>query len=64
MPHRTTMRTRSGAKLYVRRTTSGQFADAQTHKRALGSDIKRRSQAEATQRSGKAKAPRRNTRAR
>ena len=43
---RTTHRSKSGKKLYARRTKSGQFKDIQTYKRAHGADLKRRSKAE------------------
>jgi hypothetical protein len=53
MPRRTTARSRSGTKLYVRRNEQGQFSDIQSYKRAHGSDIKRRSKAEAAKRTSK-----------
>jgi len=53
MARRTTARSRSGKKLYVRRNNEGQFADIQTYKRAHGSNIKRRSKAEAAKRTSK-----------
>lgn len=43
---RTTMRSRSGKKLYAVREADGTFADIQTYKRAHGQDIKRHSKAE------------------
>ena len=43
---RTTMRSRSGTKLYAVRDKAGQFKDIQTYKRAHGQDIKRRSKKE------------------
>jgi hypothetical protein len=39
---RSTLRSRSGTKLYAKRSDSGQFTDVQSYKRAHGSDIKRR----------------------
>ena len=39
---RTTLRSRAGAKLYAKRSKTGQFTDIQTYKRAHGSDVKRR----------------------
>ena len=50
---RTTLRSRAGAKLYAKRSKSGQFTDIQTYKRAHGSDIKRRAKAEAAPRTSK-----------
>jgi hypothetical protein len=43
---RTTMRSRSGTKLYAVRGKDGKFKDIQTYKRAHGMDIKRKSAAE------------------
>jgi hypothetical protein len=43
---RTTLGSRSGAKLYAKRSKTGQFTDIQTYKLALGSDVKRRANAE------------------
>ena len=43
---RTTLRSRAGAKLYAKRSKTGQFRDIQTYKRAHGSDVKRRAKAE------------------
>ena len=43
---RTTMRSRSGKKLYAVRDKQGKFKDIQTYERAHGSDIKRKSKAE------------------
>jgi hypothetical protein len=43
---RTTLRSRSGTKLYAKRTATGQFEDIQSYKRAHGSDVQRRSKAE------------------
>ena len=43
---RTTLRSRAGAKLYAKRSKTGQFTDIQTYKRAHGSDVKRRAKAE------------------
>ena len=43
---RTTMRSRTGTKLYAVRDAQGKFKDIQTYKRAHGQDIKRSSKAE------------------
>lgn len=43
---RTTMRSRSGTKLYAVRDKAGQFKDIQTYQRAHAADIKRKSKAE------------------
>ncbi len=43
---RTTMRSKSGTKLYAVRDESGQFKDIQTYKRAHGADLRQKSQAE------------------
>jgi DNA-binding protein HU-beta len=43
---RTAHRSVSGTKLYAVRDAKGRFKDIQTHKRAHGQDIKRRSKAE------------------
>ena len=43
---RTTLRSRTGTKLYAKRSTTGQFTDIQTYKRAHGADLKRKSKAE------------------
>ena len=50
---RTTLRSRAGAKLYAKRSKTGQFTDIQTYKRAHGSDVKRRAKAEGTPRTAK-----------
>ncbi len=50
---RTTTRSRAGAKLYVKRSKTGQFTDIQTYKRAHGSDIQRRAKAEVARRGTK-----------
>ena len=55
---RTTTRSRAGAKLYVKRSKTGQFTDIQTYKRAHGSDIQRRAKAEGAARTD-AQGPRR-----
>ena len=44
---RTTLRSRSGPKLYAVRNKAGQFKDIQTYKRAHGADLRRKSKAEA-----------------
>jgi hypothetical protein len=46
MATRTTMRSRSGTKLYAVRDKSGQFKDIQTYKRAHSADLRRKSKAE------------------
>jgi hypothetical protein len=46
---RTTLRSRAGTKLYAKRSTTGQFTDIQTYKRAHGSDVKRRAKPEGAQ---------------
>ena len=43
---RTTLRSRAGAKLYAKRSKTGEFTDIQTYKRAHGRDLKRKSKAE------------------
>ena len=43
---RTTMRSRTGTKLYAVRDKSGEFKDVQTYKRAHGADVRRKSKAE------------------
>ena len=43
---RTTMRSRSGTKLYAVRDGSGQFKDIQTYKRAHAADLRHKSKAE------------------
>lgn len=43
---RTTMRSRSGKKLYAVRDESGQFKDIQTYKRAHAADMRQTSKAE------------------
>lgn len=43
---RTTMRSRSGTKLYAVRDKSGQFKDIQTYKRAHAADLRRKSKDE------------------
>jgi hypothetical protein len=52
MARRTTARSRSGKKLYVKRTKTGQSRGHPVVQRAHGSDIKRRSKAEAAKRTG------------
>ena len=47
---RTTLRSRAGAKLYAKRSKTGQFTDIQTYQRAHGSDVKRRAKAESAPR--------------
>jgi len=43
---RTTLKSRSGRKLYAKRSKTGQFEDIQTYSRAHGQDVKRSSAAE------------------
>jgi DNA-binding protein HU-beta len=43
---RTTHRSTSGKKFYAKRSTTGQFKDIQTYKRAHGQDVKRKSKRE------------------
>lgn len=43
---RTTMRSKTGKKLYVVRSKTGRFKDIQTYKRAHAMDIKRESKTE------------------
>lgn len=43
---RTTLRSKTGKKLYAKRDATGEFEDIQSYKRAQGSDIKRVSKAE------------------
>jgi hypothetical protein len=43
---RTTHRSRSGKKLYAKRTASGRFKDIQTYARAHAADMRRTSKAE------------------
>jgi len=44
--HRTTMRSRSGTKLYAVRDETGKFKDIQTYKRAHAADLRQKSIAE------------------
>ena len=43
---RTTLRSKSGKKLYAVRNKKGQFKDIQSYKRAQGQDVRRRSTSE------------------
>ena len=43
---RTTHRSKSGKKLYAKRSKKGRFADVQKYSRAHGQDVKRSSAAE------------------
>ncbi len=43
---RTTLRSKTGKKLYAVRDAGGKFKDIQTYKRAHGQDIKREAKAE------------------
>ena len=54
---RTTLRSKSGKKLYAVRDGGGQFKDIQTYKRAHSMDIKRSSKAERTAKAAKAAKP-------
>jgi hypothetical protein len=49
---RTTHRSSAGKKLYAVRDKTGSFKDIQTYKKAHGSDVFRRSKAEAEKRGG------------
>ena len=44
---RTTLRSRTGTKLYAVRDSSGKFKDIQSYKRAHAADMRKRSQSEA-----------------
>ncbi len=46
MSKRTTLRSRSGKKLYAVRDSKGKFKDIQSYKRAHAMDMKRKSKAE------------------
>ena len=52
---RTTLRSRSGSKLYSERNRKGEFEDVQTFKRAHGQDVKRVSKAETAARAAAGK---------
>jgi hypothetical protein len=43
---RTTLRSKTGTKLYAVRDSKGKFKDIQSYKRAHGQDVKRKSKAE------------------
>ena len=45
-PRRTTMKSRTGTKLYAVRDESGKFKDIQTYKRAHSADMRHKSKAE------------------
>ena len=47
---RTTQRSKSGKKLYAKRSKKGRFTDIQSYSRAHGSDVKRTSAAEKAKR--------------
>jgi hypothetical protein len=58
---RTTHRSKSGSKLYAKRSKKGRFTDIQSYKQAHGSDLQRSSSAEratkkATKKAGRKKA--------
>lgn len=55
---RTTLRSRSGKKLYAVRDRKGRFRDIQSYKRAHGMDIRKRSKAEAKAKARRKKARR------
>ncbi|HEU4603123.1 MAG TPA: hypothetical protein VFS24_14210 [Steroidobacteraceae bacterium] len=62
---RTTLRSRSGTKLYAKRSKTGRFEDIQSYKRAHGQDVKRSSAAEraaAKKKASKKKTARKSTR--
>ena len=46
MKKRTTLRSKSGKKLYAVRRKDGTFKDIQSYKKAHGQDIRRRAKAE------------------
>jgi hypothetical protein len=50
---RTTLRSRAGAKLYAKRSKTGQFTDIQTYMRAHGGDVKRDAKTESAHRTAK-----------
>lgn len=52
---RTTMKSRSGTKLYAVRDDDGKFKDIQTYKRAHSMDMKRKSKAETATKAKKRK---------
>jgi hypothetical protein len=47
---RTTLRSKSGTKLYAERDQQGKFEDIQSYKKAHGQDVKRTSKAETASR--------------
>jgi hypothetical protein len=55
---RTTHRSRSGKKLYAKRSKAGRFTDIQSYKRAHGADVKRASASERAKRKTTKKAGR------
>ena len=59
---RSTLRSRSGKKLYAKRNAKGEFTDIQSYKRAQGQDIKRVSKAETASRKKSGKPSRKTAR--
>jgi hypothetical protein len=55
---RTTHRSKSGSKLYAKRSKKGRFTDIQSYKQAHGSDLQRSSSAERAKKKGTKKASR------
>lgn len=55
MAKRTTHRSKSGKKLYAKRDATGKFKDVQTYERAHGTDVKRKSKAEAAKKAKRKK---------
>jgi len=55
MAKRTTLRSRSGKKLYAVRDKGGKFKDIQSYKKAHGMDIKRKSKAEGAKKKSRKK---------
>lgn len=45
---RTTLRSKTGTKLYAVRDKKGKFKDIQSYKRAHGQDVKRRAKSESS----------------
>ena len=52
---RTTLRSRSGKKLYAVRDKGGKFKDIQSYKKSHGMDIKRKSKAEGSKKKSRKK---------
>jgi hypothetical protein len=53
MAQQRTLRNQAGAKLYAKRSKTGQFTDIQTYMRAHGGDVKRDAKTESAQRTAK-----------